>query len=271
MTQHHYHPRPLPYGNKTSALWAVQPATAPNRKLVIFIHGFGGEATGTWVDFPVLLSSSQKGKHCDAIFYGYDGLKTRAVISALELLTAMNAICGYPVATINTTLPPSAPAREATFDWDDVLIVAHSLGAVVSRQMLLFAHERGDAWASKVRFLFFAPAHMGADVLKLAAEALTGLPGWLPAVAKYRYQVLQDLEPNSQMLTHLAAEVQRLLPAAPNLKARIVLAANDKVVSPVPFAGDYQPPAFIPQRSHTQVCKPSSNFLDPLHLLENVL
>lgn len=271
MPQLHYHPRNLPYGKKTSASWVVQPPGAPRRKLVIFVHGFGGDATGTWVDFPVLLSESPKGKNCDAIFYGYDGLRTRAVISALELLAAMDAICKYPVATVNTTLPLSAPKRDAAFEWDDILIVAHSLGAVVTRQMLVFAHERGDAWAKKVRLLFFAPAHMGADVLKLAAEALTGLPGWLPATAKYLYQVLQDLEPNSQMLQHLASEVQRVLPAAPNLKARIVLAGNDKVVSPVPFAGDHQPPDFIPNRSHTQVCKPSTAFLDPLQLVENFL
>lgn len=267
MAQHHYHPRELPYGKTTSALWAVK----PSRKLVIFVHGFGGAATATWIQFPILLAESKKGRQCDVIFYGYDGLKTRAFISALELLAALKEICADAVTTVNDSLPQSAPQRDATFGWDDIVIVAHSLGAVVSRQMLLLAIKEGHAWASKVRLLFFAPAHMGADVLRLAGEALTGLPGWVPALAKYRYQVLQDLEPGSQMLQYLHAEVQQALPAAPNLAARVILAGKDKVVSPVPFAGDVQPPAFIPGCSHTEVCKPTAAFRLPLQILESML
>jgi hypothetical protein len=113
---------------------------------------------------------------------------------------------------------------------------------------------------------------MGADVLKLAAEALTGLPGWLPAVFKYRYQVLQDLEPNSQMLMQLYSEVQQALPQRPNLAAQaVVLAGNDTVVSPLPFVGDPQPPKYLQNRSHTEVSKSTSTFLDPLQLVESVL
>ena len=267
MAQHHYHPRDLPYGKTTSALWAVN----PSRKLVIFVHGFGGAATATWIQFPILLADSKKGRQCDVIFYGYDGLKTRAVISALELLEALKQICAAPVTAVNNSLPQSAPPRDPAFDWDDIVVVAHSLGAVVSRQMLLFAIKGGHAWASKVRLLFFAPAHMGADVLRLAGEALTGLPGWVPALVKVRYQVLQDLEPGSQMLQHLRDEVQQALPAAPNLAARVILAGNDKVVSPVPFAGDVQPPGYIPDCSHTEVCKPTAAFRVPLQILESML
>ena len=267
MDQHHYHPRELPWGRRTSAFWAF----VPNGQLVVFVHGFGGASTGTWTEFPILLSSSPKARRCDAIFYGYDGLKTRAVISALELVDALTAIASNPPATVNNSLPPSAKPRDPGFQWNDIIVVAHSLGAVVTRQALLFAHKRGDAWAKKVRLVFFAPAHTGADVLRLAGEALTGLVTWLPAVAKHRYSVLIDLEPGSQMLTFLQSEVQQNLVNAPNLAAQVILAGNDKVVSPVPFAGDPQPPKYLPNRSHTDVCKPNAAFRDPLTLLEQLL
>lgn len=243
-----------------------------NQKLVMFVHGFAGTATGTWLQFPGLLPVTQKGRNRDFVFYGYDGLRTRATVSAVELLAFLNDLFTKTAQIVNGSLPAGVPRRPANFTYTDVLVVAHSLGAVVSRQALLFAHKRGDAWAGKTRLVFFAPAHMGADVLRLVGEALTGLPGLIPAAFKYRYQVLQDLEPNSQMLQFLRDEVQQALPAAPYLAARaVIIAGNDKVVSPVPFVGDPQPPQLIPNRSHTGVCKPTAGFIDPLTAVENLL
>jgi hypothetical protein len=270
MAQHHYHPRDLSFGTKTSALWAFK----PNRKLLIFVHGFGGTSTGTWLEFPGLLPASSKMQNTDIVFYGYDGKKTRAYISAVELLDVLDRLATTGAGIVNATLPMGAKLRKSGFNWDEIVIAAHSLGAVVSRQTLLMAHKRGDAWAPKVKLIFFAPAHSGADVLVLAGEALTGLAGLIPVLVKSRYRVLLDLEPKSDMLEQLRKEVEAALPKAPYLAAKAVfLAGNDKVVSPLPFvSNDPNPPTHLfPKRSHTEICKPSNAFLDPLTVLEGVL
>jgi pimeloyl-ACP methyl ester carboxylesterase len=268
MAQHHYHPQELSFGKKTSALWA----RTPNRRLILFVHGFGGTSTGTWLEFPGLLPASEKARNADIIFYGYDGLKTRAYVSAVELLDVLNRLATTGAGIVNATLPIGAGARPAAFAWDEITIIAHSLGCVVSRLALVLAHRRGDAWVKNVRLIFFAPAHSGANVLKLASEALTGIPGLMP-LAKFRYKVLQDLEPPSETLKYLREEVQKALPAATYLSAKAVfLAGDDSVVDPLPCGGGTSPPTFLfAKRSHIEICKPSAAFPDPLTVLEEVL
>src|SRR5688500_13432064 len=166
MAQFHLDSGELDRDTGTTALWAVN----PNRTLLVFVHGFGGSATGTWVAFPELLDVSSKARHCDCVFYGYDGFRTRAYVSALKLLAFLDRLCTDTANTINATLPSVAPKRAADFAYDKIIIVAHSLGAIVSRQALVSAHKSGAAWAAKVDLVFFAPAHSGADLLLLAGE-----------------------------------------------------------------------------------------------------
>ena len=51
-------------------------ALQPQRKAVLFIHGFSGDALGTWSDFPVLMPGRASCAGRDLFFYGYDGLRT---------------------------------------------------------------------------------------------------------------------------------------------------------------------------------------------------
>ena len=89
------------------------------------------------------------------------------------------------------------------------------------------------------------------------------------AFARYRFQVLHDLERGSQTLSRLESQtLSAIRHGAKSLVARrVVYAGNDKIVDPIDFCDD--PPAFIIQDiSHTSVCKPRSDFRDPLdHLL----
>ena len=37
--------------------------------LVVYVHGFGGNALGTWTNFPALVLLEEKFKHAYVIFY----------------------------------------------------------------------------------------------------------------------------------------------------------------------------------------------------------
>jgi pimeloyl-ACP methyl ester carboxylesterase len=270
MGQYHYHPVELDHDHKTTAFWAEK----PNRTLLVFVHGFGGSATETWVDFPSLLSLSEKARRCDCIFYGYDGLRTRAFVSALMLLDFLDRVCTDPATFINATLP-GEPPRPATFAFDRIVVVAHSLGAIVSRQALVSAHKAPKPWAKNVELVFFAPAHSGSDLPTLVGEVLTGIPYVKVAApgGKAYAQVLIDLDPKSQLLAKLKDAVKSALPNAPNVAAkRVILAENDRVIDPSPFIPeDPDPPVLFYGRGHVDVCKPDAKFRRPLMELEALL
>lgn len=177
-------------------------------------------------------------------------------------------------------MPRGAAARPTDFQYGQVLICAHSLGAVIARRALLDIALQDPPWRdrlSAVRLQFFAPAHKGALIIKLAEEGLAAISvplafakinGKLAAVGlKSRYQVLQDLEPGSQTLTDLEAETRRLLDQDPQahayLRAHVVHARRDHVVAQGQFARDHRPD-FIDGKGHIEVCKPELGFLQPL-------
>jgi len=53
--QTHFTLRTLKGANKPDKDVQVLFAAMPNRKAVLFIHGFSGDAIKTWADFPELL------------------------------------------------------------------------------------------------------------------------------------------------------------------------------------------------------------------------
>jgi hypothetical protein len=187
------------------------------------------------------------------------------------------------VDVVNPSLPTGASKRAPAFQYKRLVICAHSLGAVVVRRALLDVLLQQAPWANRladVRLLFFAPAHMGARIIKLVEEGLTAfsvslavakISGKAAAVGlKARYQVLQDLEIGSKTLGDLEADTRRLLDANPAanvfLRAHVVHAKRDDIVNHGQFAYDFRP-TFIPKKNHSQVCKPELGFLEPLDTL----
>ena len=262
--QTHHVPVGIPFGEKSEALWAI----SPNHVAIVFVHGFGGSATNTWIQFPSLLQSEAGCEGCDFIFFGYDGLRIRARPSAAKFISLLDELFGNAAGLAADSLP--TVKRLKRFNYKRVVIVAHSLGAVVSRIALLDAFRHQRNWTSKVELVLFAPAHGGASILPLATLAMGALRlAPVEAFARYRFQVLHDLERSSQTLSRLEKQtLSAIQQGAKSLIARrVVYAGNDKIVDPVDFCDD--PPAFFIQDvSHTSVCKPRSDFRDPLdHLL----
>jgi pimeloyl-ACP methyl ester carboxylesterase len=259
----HYLPVELPWGTKSRAYWSITPAT----RLVVFVHGFCGESIKTWVDFPGLLAERPSGKNCDIVFYGYDGLRARIVTSAVHLLEFLDEAMLRSHRLVNATVDRDAYRK--SFIYDRVLLVAHSLGAVVVRQALLDARRAQCKWAPKAGMVLFAPAHHGASILPLVTSVMGAFKlAPIEAIARWRFQVLQDLQPGSKTLTQLQSETAAGIAAgASYLVAKAVAHAQyDDVVDPNHFCSD--PVPSILARSHMEVCKPDRGYLAPIELVE---
>ncbi len=263
--QIHVMPKPLPFGIDSRAYWAFE----PTGKLVVFVHGFKGSAQATWMEFPRRLDSAKECRGCDLVFYGYDGVRTRASISASNFREFMNALCSGP--TIPNKYLHSSIHRPAGLQYQKVILVGHSLGCIVIRQALLDAHLKNEAWSQRVETILFAPAHSGANVLKLLGETVTGLKvpfaGAVVPLLKIWWRVLNDLEPKNDMLNKLLKDVEAETAKAPELLATVVLHSDkDFVVEPIRFALD-PPQDTLNGKSHTEICKPSDSFTDPVDIV----
>ncbi|AEH82549.1 hypothetical protein [Sinorhizobium meliloti] len=94
-----------------------------------------------------------------------------------------------------------------------VTVIAHSLGAPVSRRALLDAIRNQASWAGKTRLQLFAPAHMGAYLNKVRKELgiASRLIASLTALTKFGVLSLDGLEPGSPFLTQLMEDSSKEL------------------------------------------------------------
>lgn len=270
MSQKHHLQAKLPkqYG-KSEAIWACN----PSGHALIFVHGFWGHPIKTWIDFHGLMPQQAEATGCDLVFYDYDGTHQRTHKSACGLRDFLGTLSTQPLTVINSSLPNARP-RNDSFRFTRFTLVAHSTGAVVSRDALLQGYKSRSPWAPLTELVLFAPAHMGVSLQHLVQEAaprrLKQLYRALQAFGFY--QTLLDVEPGCQTLRYLFTETQRMLKgnAAPTLAAKkVILAENDTVIDPTPFCGD--PPAeWIPGKKHKTVCKPRPDFPEPVDKVRSI-
>jgi pimeloyl-ACP methyl ester carboxylesterase len=270
--QNHYMLQRIPVGRNSEAAWAVH----PTGHALVFVHGFRGSATGTWPIFPSMLREESKCAGWDFVFYGYDGAKTRATNSAHFLKEFLDLLFRDPLSIINPALA-GKPQRPAGFAYQRIVIVAHSLGAVVGRQALLNAHLDKKTWVPQTALILFAPAHMGASIVSLVTEMVGGFQVGLLAGAafllKLRWKVLRDLEPDSKTLQTLLENTKSELRKgnARHLQAlRVVHAAGEGVVETVRFAED-PPHEAWEDVSHGGICKPNYEFPEPVRFVVDAI
>ncbi|MEP6780479.1 MAG: alpha/beta hydrolase [Gemmatimonadaceae bacterium] len=249
-------------------------AIKPNRKTVIFVHGFSGDAVETWSDFHILLPAKPISEGRDLFFFGYDGLRVGMIPSATIFRNFLTRLLDQTDQFLNTNLPESAK-RPLGFRYDEVTIVAHSLGAVVARRALLDATRKSEPWVANIKLVLFAPAHKGAKLAELALEAASAFSFMrlFSAYAKYKSPLIAELLPTSPQLAALLIETTNACAngACDHLVAKMVIIAEyDDVVNPDTFAND-PPPEIIPDSTHTSVCKPRKDFQLPLEFLERCL
>jgi alpha-beta hydrolase superfamily lysophospholipase len=247
-------------------------ATAPERRAVLFIHGYSGRPVKTWRQFDQLLPGCGDCANRDLFFYGYDGIRADMLASASLFRDFLDRLLTAPADLLNAVLPASAK-RPASFGYDEIAIVAHSLGAVISRRALLDATRLGRPWAPRTRLILFAPAHCGASVADLALETASGLPllSFFVSAARFTSPLIDQLRPDSAELKALREDTLAAAAAHPHLVARSVFIAEyEKIVRNETFALD-PPPVAIAGTNHTDICKPSADNRKPLELLVKAL
>lgn len=269
--QTHLLSRPLEADSDVQAIFSVNPA----RKALLFIHGYTGDALKTWTDFPALIPQNPKFTGHDLFFYGYDGLRAPVGSSASLFRQFLEKLLGNTADILNESLRPPFH-RAADFEYDDFLIVAHSLGAVVTRRALIDATKTGAAWVRRVRFVLYAPAHKGAKIGQLALEAVSsfGFLKWFSSAAKIVSPLIDELNPEkSDLLEKLQQSTLDLCTAGQNghlVARKVIWAERENVVLNEDFGNDPLGQA-IRGTTHTSVCKPKAGFREPLTCLEECL
>jgi alpha-beta hydrolase superfamily lysophospholipase len=272
--QTHYYAPELPFGLNTCARWAVKPADT----VCIFVHGFRGYALETWYEFPTILVEQGQCAAADLIFYGYDGKRARANTSANSFYDFLKKVGSQPAKIVNPTLQEAATPRRQTFKYRRIVLVSHSLGAVVTRFALLWAHQERKVWRKRVRQVLFAPAHKGSDISAMCSSILGMIKplsaGGVDALLKLAYPVLKDLYVGSPTLKDLEDRTLRALSRKAKehylIAHRVIVGTDDNVVEPLQFGKDPLPVEFD-GKGHIKVCKPNAGFLDPVTKLLEVL
>lgn len=150
--------------------------------------------------------------------------------------------------------------------YERVVLVAHSLGAVVSRWALVRAYEDQQEWRSRTRLLLFAPAHTGSDLATAATSGVDGFPGLTALLEGVRASVplVKELDPGSRVLADLAERVRKMA-QEPCLRAsRVVVAEREVVVSNLPFPGDPCPDALRHTDHSTVRAESGQNGTNPI-------
>ena len=258
---------------------------------IIFVHGWGGTSTDTWEAFPRTLRAMPSAARADIFFLQYPSRSNSTAVCGSKVAEFLLDVLRSPAERIvNPSLPSAAPARKSS-TYTRILIVGHSMGAVVARRGLLDLDrdELTNDERKRIRMLFFAPAHKGSDLPLLVQSGLGldivpggSLLGWALTVW---FRSLHDLAEGSEALRLLDMDSREAREARADhsstlatteatryLRARVYHADGDKVVSQERFDDDLRPPpGTIRERNHRSVCKPMHHLQDPAAALAAIL
>lgn len=239
-----------PIGNDSEARWARRRCDT----CVIFVHGFGGHAVSTWGDFASLAVEHPSFARCDLVFLGYESRGHSAHINRGVIYQAVKALSEHNRELLAAT---NGPRRPKGFRYTKILLVGHSLGGAIVRDVAMTAKIEADDCADLLEMGLFAPAHMGASAIGLVESGIgfTGLAQLTKSAVTALFPALKDLEAGSTYLSRLL-ETARRIGVHGTTRARFVAhAMGDRVVLQDPFFED-PPPLPYPNNSHVKCCKP---------------
>jgi|HubBroStandDraft_6_1064221.scaffolds.fasta_scaffold90418_3 pimeloyl-ACP methyl ester carboxylesterase len=239
----------------------------PVGTVIVFVHGLNGHAIDTWERMHELLPSEAAAAGVDIVFYGYQSMKSQALMSA-NLLRQFISDLNNPNSAVCQLAPRERRAAYPRLVYKKILLVGHSLGGALARRVMLDALKLKEAWAKRTRLVLFAPAHCGTFLAELKKEirGTSKIISVFAALLDLNVPVLTDLEPDSSFIKSLREETLIQLkrhPKAP-LKAEVVIFGQfEKIVAGQNFCDD-PPSVSWPRQNHTSVCKANQTFRDPL-------
>jgi pimeloyl-ACP methyl ester carboxylesterase len=266
----HFSERKLKPNNDTDRSWVIWSRHEPIGA-VVFVHGFRGQATSTWTSFESLLPPRGKAKHYDIFFYGYNCFSSDTTVQGRLFCDFLHELCTSPDRLAKDSLPTAA-AREREFRYERVLLVGHSIGAIVCRRALLYARKLGRDWMPNTSMILFAPADHGARV-----GLLKDLPDWswlylIKTALRYVSPLVDEVEPSSESIRRLQQDSSDAIKDGAKylIANKVILAEMEHVIDNQRFVQD-PVPIPIPGTTHTTVCKPRPDFTQPIDEVEQGL
>ncbi len=242
------------------------------RRLLFFVHGFGGENTATWFNFPTLLLDDPVCAEDDLLFYGYESRKQAANASAGLLFQRCEEFLSHPE-RFETAL---GYPRDRNFAYEKIIFISHSLGGPVVRAALLQALDCRSPWINKANCAFFAPATNGARAERFGSLLANQSPFSLAYVwmyARFRWPVVEDLRVNSPFLSGIYfATMDALSRGRPNFTSLLTLfGGEDRIIDLQKELEFDQPYRYVDGLDHKTVCKPRTITDEPYERLRIVL
>jgi hypothetical protein len=263
---------------------------------VVFVHGFLGDAQGTWLNFQELICSPRRPEHavwsrCDVFFFSYRSFRDDITESAEALLKFIRAIFPEPPDSIfksPQTWRPLPALLALTKDkpiYKQLVLVGHSEGGIVIRRAVDIAYSKeisGETGTHPeqpnqflmARLALFAPAHKGVKLSGWIGACLSVgrvdaiLMPFLnlsPAFVEMKQRGLLD-----EIETHIMAYRSELMAEKKNLpsslRAHVVFGSNDNVVQKGFIVGD----CFHESengKDHISICKPKDDYHRPVRFV----
>ncbi len=199
-------------------------------KLVLFIHGLGGDAEGTWQKFPKLIEDDIE-------------LSTQFDVAMFEYTTGK--LAGKPsLALCAQSLITEINNRYASFV--DITLIAHSQGGLIAKYCIAKLLD-GIKPCRVKKLLTFATPHSG-----------SGLAHPAKLLSMVLNTQIDDLDPNSNFLRELSEAWGKANPQR-HVRTKFVAAAEDVIVGQVSAMGQWNSDYEVMSKvGHGSIVKPDS-------------
>ncbi len=203
-------------------------ARPTNDKLVVFLHGWNGDPQGTWRNFPSLVCSDPRFQDVDVILVHYPTFMVRRNANLVDLADWVNA---------------NLDAGGRREKYVRIATVAHSLGGLIAREMMLLRRLEEDPRFYRIIVAIASP-HDGADIASLGAALGIGQP------------LAGEASQGSSFLANLRKqwEVTKTRP-----RLYCFTSPQDKIVSPASAVAQCDRSRRHPQWSHVELVKPDGS------------
>lgn len=252
-------------------------STATATRLIVFVHGWRGDATATWGEFAKPPTDEWWGSS-DLLFVDYDSTKESVVATADRIRARLKDF--YPTPHEHMLVRDGVAVRAGwNAPYEELIIVGHSLGGLVARRALVDALDewRGKSFtpASRPDILdaalrLFSPASAG-FLPRGALGALYAAPLWWVAdMFLRRGGAYLDLQPGSATITSTKEWTEAYGVGhehAGALAASLLWANPEKVVATERYATDAQTRT-ADGTHHASVCKPTAEYSLPYHFVK---
>lgn len=247
------------------------------KRLIVFVHGFWGDAFNSWTGITEFDASNEFWRDADLIFFGYGSFKESIKGVADRFRRQLGE--HYPVPHPDLYRNAGGELRDGSEAvYSELYIAAHSLGAVVVRRAALDDLVEWDAEGAgfsppvtlEAQIRLFSPASAGfrpANLLGLirATAIWPAIEMILRLSSSYA-----DLRPDSAFLSSTRRRTEQLSehPYGSALRARMLWANPENIVIAECYDSDVYSQS-VDGRTHVDVVKPSSTYSTPWSFIES--